>query len=102
MENTELSNLYMAWGAIMLTVYILFKLLETRINSSSLLFIATIGPAWLVATIIKVIVYYSAENTYTLFNTRGILLVLVESLPSVLFIGGLTFFYFSQRRKRKQ
>jgi len=48
-------------------------------------------PTWIITTIIKSIEYMYFENSTELISIKGFILLLAETLPMLILIGGITF-----------
>lgn len=91
MEDTKLMIGYAIWVIIIGLVLGLFSYFSKKNkNLGSLLFFVMV-PTWMITAIIKGVEYEYFENSNKLFSGRGFSMLLVETLPMLIIIGGITF-----------
>lgn len=91
MEDTRLMIGYAIWVIIVGLVLGFFSYFSKKHkNLGSLLFFVFI-PTWTIIAIIKGIELQYFENSNELLSLRGFIMLLVETLPMLILIGGITF-----------
>ena len=91
MEDTKLAIGYAIWVIIIGLVLGLFSYFSKKNkNLGSLLFLVMV-PTWVITAIIKGVEYKYLENSDKLFSAWGFAMLLAETLPMLILIGGITF-----------
>jgi len=100
MENQELALGYLNWGVIILSTLGLFALFSKRKKSLISLLALTLIPVWILSAIVQGLIYLIINKSHILFVPTGFANLLAETLPIVIFFGGLTFFFKYRRFKK--
>ena len=96
MEKSELYFSYAMWLVIFLCVKFLFDYISKKTSNLGKLLAGTILPTWFLLAVIWFIRDLSYNNVMPDFIFK-----LADTLPQILFIGGITFIYKYRKFKNK-
>ena len=91
MEDTRLMIGYAIWVIIVGLVLGFFSYFSKKNKKLGGLLFFVLVPTWVLTTIIKGLEYKYFENSNELFTARGFAMLLAETLPMLILIGGITF-----------
>lgn len=91
MEDTRLIIGYAIWVIIIGLVLGFFSYFSKKNKKLGSLLFFVMVPTWIITAIIKGVEYKYFENSNELFSARGFIMLLTESLPMIILIGGITF-----------
>lgn len=91
MEDTRLMIGYAIWVIIVGLVLGFFSYFSKKNKKFGGLLFFVLVPTWVLTTIIKGLEYIYFENSNELFTARGFAMLLAETLPMLILIGGITF-----------
>ena len=101
MDDIRLIIGYTEWVIIIGLTLGFFSYYSRKFNKIGSLFPLVLISVWIVIAIIKGIENMYFDNLFLLFSFKGFILLLAETLPMLILIGGITFgiLYFRFRKK---
>jgi hypothetical protein len=91
MEDTRLMIGYAIWVIIVGLVLGFFSYFSKKNKKLGSLLFFVMVPTWIIAAIIKGVENKYFENSDELFSARGFTMLLSDTLPMIILIGGITF-----------
>jgi len=101
MDDTRLAIGYAVWVIIVGLTLGFFSYFSKRHKKFGSLLVFVLIPTWIITAIIKGIEYMYFENSTELLSIMGFILLLAETLPMVVLIGGITFSLKYMKFKKK-
>jgi hypothetical protein len=86
---------------IIVLTLVSFRILFKKYNQSKVFFSIVLFPVWIIITILQVLINLYFESSKTISSIFDIVSLMVYTLPSILLIGGITYYIKSSLIKRK-
>jgi hypothetical protein len=91
MDDTRLMIGYAIWVIIISLTLGFFTYFSKKYSKLGSLLFLVLLPTWIITALIKGIESMYFDNSNDLFSARGFTMLLAETLPMLILIGGITF-----------
>ncbi|WP_430928370.1 hypothetical protein [Polaribacter marinivivus] len=101
MENPQVLLNYLEWLVVILTTIMFFNFYSKNIKKIGKLLLLVLPSSWVIISVFKGVGENYSQSINRLSSFEGFTLLLAETLPMLVLIGGITF-YFKYRKFKKK